>query len=148
MGMFVTAHLTILEHVVNVPITLLQYAQTGEPVEPGSSGLYLLLLLLGSGLATGACFGRGGGAWPAWRARLKGGLGAIIAQLDTVAVLVSALAVYGGVRSFQTPGGIYPGHPLFVILSVLVVLVIVVLVLPHLGLLLYRRFRSGKARRA
>lgn len=146
LGMFVTAHLTILEHAVNVPITLIQYAWTGEPVEPGSNVLSLLLLLVGSGLATGACFGHdAGGAWPAWRAGLKGGIAMIIAQLDTGAVLVSMMAVYGGVGSFWNPGEIPPGHPLFVILAVLVVLVVAVLVLPHLGLLLFRRLQAKTA---
>lgn len=149
MGMFVTAHLTILEHAVHVPITLIQYAWTGEPVEPGSNVLSLFLLLFGGGLATGACFGQGGAsAWPAWRAGLKGGIATIIAQLDTVAVFVFSVAVYGGVRSFRTPGGIPPGHPLFIMLAVLVVLGVAVLVLPHVGLLLYRRYRSGDERGA
>lgn len=149
MGMFVTAHLTILEHAVNIPITLIQYTWTGEPVEPGSNVLSLLLLLFGGGVATGACFGQGGtGAWSAWRAGLKGSVATIIAQLDTVAVLVATMAVYGGVKSFWNPGEISPGHPLFVILAVLVVLGVAVLVLPHVGLLLYRRYRSGDARGA
>lgn len=139
-SLFVTAHVTLLELALNVPITLLQYAQTGEPVEPGSGGLYLLLLLFGSGLATGACFGRGGGAWLAWRAGLKGGLGAIIAQLDTIALLTLVVTGYFGVRSFWIPGEIPPGHPLFVVLTLLTVFVIALLVLPHLGLVLYRRF--------
>lgn len=138
-AMFVVAHVTLLQHALNVPITLLQYTQTGEPVGPGSNGLSLLLLFLGSGVAARACFGQREGAW---RAGFKGGLAVAIALVDTLAVLALTIAVYVWGQSFWTPGVIPPDHPLFWFLSIAAVMGIAVLFLPHLGLIFYRRVRS------
>lgn len=142
-SMFVIAHLTLLEHALNAPITVFQYIRTGGPVESGSNVLSLVLLLLGSGVAMGACFGPKEGVW---RAGLKGGIAAVIAQIDAVAFLIFALAVYWGGWSFWVPGEIPPGHPLFWFLAIAVVLGVAILSLPHLGLVLYRRLHSNGTR--
>lgn len=137
-AMFVMGHVILLTHVLNTSVTVFQYVWTGGPVEAASNGLALVLLLLGNGITAGACFG---GDESTWRAGLKGGIAAMIALMDTMALLIFVLVAYKGGQSFWAPGVIPPDHPLFWLLAVALVLGVLILFLPHLGLVLYRRFR-------
>lgn len=142
LAMFVMGHVILLTHVLNTSVTVFQYVRTGGSVEPTPIGLLLVLLLLGNGIAAGACFGP---SESTWRAGLKGGIAAMIALIDTMALLIFVLFAYKGGQSFWVPGVIPPDHPLFWFLAVTLVLGVLILFLPHLGLILYRRFRPKGA---
>lgn len=138
LAMFVMGHVILLKHALSTSVTVFQYVRTGGPVEPTPISLWLALLLLGNGIAAGACFGPNGSTW---RAGLKGGIAATIALIDTTALLIFMLFIYESGRSFWAPGVISP-HPFKVlVLAAVLVLPVLILFLPHLGLVLYRRFR-------
>jgi len=141
-GLFVTAHSTILETVLLSPFKVAIHLYQGESVDPSNGSLGMILFLLWCAAASALAFGRTWRDGRTWWTGLKGLAGGVVAFLDAVGLLLLAVALYSGTRFLWSGGTIE--HP---VLSAVLIgaggAVILLLFAPHLSLVLIRRAQRG-----
>lgn len=129
-GAFIVGHATVVETVVRVVYIPLVFAWTGEPAPP----MVLMGFLATTtyiGIATGLCFG------PFWKGALKGLFGAVLANVESIALVTICIFGYSFWRAGQTMN---PDVNLLVVFLVTSAVYSVPL-LVHLGVEAYYRLR-------
>jgi hypothetical protein len=142
LGLFITAHITILEAILTVPVTIGQYLYAGGPIDGEASIWGTVGFLLWCGLAAGSAFGPSWRSRETWWAGLKGLGGAVVAYLDAIATLLLLIGGYALVRSLWSGSGGMENPVLTAIFVVIGGLGILLLFTPHLALIAVQRLRN------
>jgi hypothetical protein len=141
LGLFITAHFTILETLIAAPIQVGTYLPTGEPLDTPTNLLGTIGFLLWCGIAAGSAFGTSWRSRETWWAGLKGLGGAVAAYLDAIATLLLLIGGYAAVRSLWSGSGGMENPVLMAILALIGAVGILLLFTPHLALIAVQRLR-------
>lgn len=142
LGLFITAHFTILETLIAAPIQVGTFLPTGEPLDTPTNLWGTIGFLLWCGIAAGSAFGTSWRSRETWWAGLKGLSGAVVAYLDAIATLLFLLGGYAAVRSLWSGSGGMENPVLTAIFVLIGVLGILLLFTPHLALIAVQRLRN------
>jgi len=143
LGLFMTAHITILEAILTVPVTIGRYFYADGPIDSEASIWGTVGFLLWCGLAAGSAFGSSWRSRETWWAGLKGLGGAVVAYLDAIGTLLLLIGGYALVRSLWSGTGGVENPILTAVLFAVGIVGILLLFAPHLALVLVQRLRSG-----